>query len=102
MIQTIEIMIKMGINNIINAIIVYPKNICYLNNVKYEVDDDFLDDIAGTIALWRNEYGYDENIDSEEFTIIVTTDEGKETMHGKGIYPHNYEYLKELLGDLND
>ena len=52
--------------------------------------------------LWKNEYGGSTTIDAEEFLVTVTTNKGKETFHGKGIFPHNYEALKELLSDQYD
>ncbi len=102
MIQTIEIIVRNGLNQTINALIVYDKRICYMNNQKYEVTDSFLEEIIQTICLWKNEYGFDGNIDSEEFLVKVTSTEGKESFHGKGVFPYNYVYLKELLGDLDD
>ncbi len=99
MIRTIEILIHNGTQEL-NALIIYSKKICYINHKKYQVTDAFIEGIIETIYLWKNEYGTDNNIDSEEFTIIVKSTDGKETFHGKGIYPYNYTVLKELLGDL--
>ena len=100
-IETIEIIIDNGPQKLLNSIIVYPQKICYINNKKYSVTDDFLKDVVRTIRLWKNEYGNISNvIDSEEFTITVKTKEKEEKFHGKGIFPKNYNYLKELLGDL--
>ena len=100
MIQTIEINIRNGILEKINALIIYERKICYINNKKYEITDEFLDELLDTICLWKNEYGSDDNIDSEEFTINVKTKDSEEIFHGKGIFPYNYPYLKELLGDV--
>lgn len=100
MIQTIEINIKNGVMDKLNALIIYNRNICYINNKKYKVTNEFLDEFLDTICLWKNEYGNDDNIDSEEFTIYVKTKDEQETFHGKGIFPYNYEYIKELLGDI--
>ena len=102
MIQTIEVLIHNGIEQSLNALIVYPKNICYINNKKYNVSDYFMEEVIQAICLWRPEYGNDTNIDSEEFLVTVKSTDGKETFHGKGFFPHNYETLKELLGDIND
>lgn len=101
MIQTIEVIIKSGPIEEVNALILYEKNICYINNKKYQITEDFKKEFLETIYSWKNEYGNDKNIDSEEFLLTVKTKEKKETFHGKGIFPHNYEYLKELLGDIN-
>lgn len=100
MIQTIEVNIKNGIMDKINALIIYKNKICYINNKKYKISDEFLDEFLDTICLWKNEYGYDDNVDSEEFLINVKTKDGEEKFHGKGVFPYNYEYIKELLGDV--
>ena len=101
MIQTIEINIKSGSKELVSAIILYPKNICYKNNQKYHITKDFLEDIVRTIRLWKNEYGSDNKLDSEEFNIVVKTKDNEEKFHGKGIFPENYRSIKELLGDLH-
>ena len=102
MIETIEIIVRNGLKQTINALIVYNNNICYYNDKKYNVTDAFLEDIIQTICLWKSEYGFDGNIDSEEFLVKVTSTDGIESFHGKGKFPYNYQYLKELLGDLDD
>ena len=102
MIQTIEIIVRSGIQQTINALVVYPKNICYINNKKYQVTDAFMEELIQTICLWKPEYGTDEMMDSEEFLVKVKSTDGVEQFHGKGIFPHNYAVLKELLGDADD
>ena len=102
MIQRIEIIIRSGLNITTNALILPTKNICYLNDKKYQVTESFLNELLNTIHLWNHEYGYDDGIDTEEFEVIVKTTDGKDTFHGKGYYPHNYAYLKELLSDIYD
>lgn len=102
MIETIEIMIHNDPIESLYSLIVFPRNICYKDNKKYTVTDQFLKEIIRTIRLWKNEYGTSKTIDSEEFTIVVKTKEKEEKFHGKGIFPDNYEHLKELLGDLHD
>lgn len=101
MIQEIDIQINNGLSESINATINFSKKLFSINNIKYSVNDTFLDNLLDTIYLWQNEYGRDDNIDSEEFTVNVKTDSGIETFHGKGIFPQNYYYFKELLGDFN-
>lgn len=100
MISTIDVIIKMGPIEIMNAIIIPPKNLCYVNDKKYTITEDFVKEVTRTIYLWNNEYGKDNNIDSEEFFVIVNTKDGQTKFHGKGVYPHNYDYLKKLIGDL--
>lgn len=100
MIQTIEINITSGPVELISALIVFEKNICYINNKKYSINEEFKELLLRDICYWENEYGYDDNIDSEEFTIKVITQNGEEKYHGKGRFPYNYTHLKELLGTL--
>ena len=103
MIKTIEIIIQNNISKKMHALILYPLNICYKNNKEYKVTNEFLENIIRTIRTWKNEYGNHSNlIDSEEFNIIIETKDTKETYHGKGLYPENYDYLKNLLGELHD
>lgn len=102
MVNFIEITIKSGIREILSSRILFNDNICIMNNNKYKIDDDFKNKILSIICLWKNEYGYDNNIDSEEFTITVDSIDGKDIFHGKGIFPDNYNYLIRMLGDLHD
>ena len=99
MIETIEINIRNGVLETINALIIFKKNICYINNKKYIITEEFKNSLLNEILCWKNEYGSDEiNIDSEEFTIKINTSKCEERYHGKGIFPYNYTYFKELLG----
>ena len=100
MIKAIEIIIKNGIYSN-NYLISFTNKNLYLNNKKYEVTETFLNNLKNTILYWKNEYGSSKEIDIEEFTVIVYSDEGEDKYHGKGIYPNNYNYFKELLGDYN-
>lgn len=102
MIKTIEIIINNGINIVNNYIIIPSKNICYYNDKKISIDETYTKRILQEIYTWKNEYGKNSGIDSEEFTITIITEEGKEVFHGKGVYPNNYESFIELLGELND
>ena len=102
MVESIEIIIQNGLRELTHALVTYQDKICYMNNNKYIVNDDFLDGLVRTIRLWKNEYGSSKIVDSEEFTIIVRTKEGEESFHGKGIFPSNYNSLKELLGGIHD
>ena len=102
MIQSIEIIIQSGLHVTTNALILCSKKIAYINDKKYLISDSFLDELEKTIYLWKNEYGSANVIDCEEFLITIKTKKGKETIHGKGIYPHNYDALKELLSDIDE
>ena len=102
MIQSIEIIIKSGINYLLNVLIDYEKKVCYKDNKEYKVTDEFLDEIIRTIRTWKKEYGNDNLIDSEEFKIIIGIPGEDDVIHGKGVFPENYAHLKELIGDLHD
>ena len=95
MIQTVEVIIKNGLTTL-NTLLVYEKHILYINNKKYQVTDSFIEALLDIIYAWKKEYGTDNNIDSEEFTVIVKSKDGTDTFHGKGVFPHNYDSLKEL------
>ena len=101
MIRTIEIIRNNGLIQKTNLILIYELNVCYLDNKKYQVSDEFKKDLVRTIRTWKTEYGQAKGIDAEEFKITVTTDKGKDVMHGKGIYPDNYEHLIKLIGDID-
>lgn len=101
MIKTLEIIINNGIFENIKLLLIYDKNICYKNDKKYLIDNNWKDELIRTIRTWKEEYGYDNNIDSEEFTITIISDR-KEKIHGKGIFPNNYHRLIELLGEIHD
>ena len=92
MIKAIEIIINSGVNIEKNYLISYTNKACYIDDKKYDLTDEYLDNLKNTILYWKKEYGTKNIIDIEEFT---------ETYHGKGIYPNNYELLKEMLGDFN-
>ena len=101
MIKAIEIIINNGPIEVVNSFISYKDNICFYNKKKYTIDDEFKDELVRIIRLWKNEYGSSNNIDDQEFTVIVHTDK-KETFHGKGIFPKNYEHLIRMLEGLED
>ena len=101
MIKAIEIIINNGMANEKNYLISYTNKVCYLNEKKHEVSDDFLNNIKNIILYWKKEYGTSNIIDAEEFTISVYSKDGVDTFHGKGVYPDNYGLLKEMLGELN-
>ena len=97
----IEIIIHNGIFTQINAIIIFEYNICYLNNKKYEVNDEFLEKIKNIILPWKREYGTSNIIDDEEFTVKIISNNEEIIYHGKGYYPFNYQELKDVIGELN-
>lgn len=101
MIKSIEILISSGINEIYNVIIFPEKKTTYINNKKHDIDDEYINSIINIIYLWKEEYGYDNRIDSEEFKVTVTADDGTTTFHGKGYYPYNYVLLKDIIVQIN-
>lgn len=102
MVNLIEILITRGIITRYSLLIVPKENICYLNEKKHYLEKDKINKILSIISLWKNEYGIKEAIDQEEFTITITTNNKTETIHGKGIYPNNYNQLLEIIGEINE
>lgn len=102
MVQSVEINIRNGVNSSLDALVVFSKNICYINNNKYEITDEFKDELLDTIFMWKHEYGTDDNIDSKEFLIKVKTKDKIEQYHGKGIFPENYSVIEELLSETDE
>lgn len=100
MIQTIKILIT-DINKNYNALIIYDQKIMYFNEKEYLIDDKFISRLLSIIFSWDEEYGYDNKIDTQEFQITINATDGQKNYHGKGFYPHNYDKLIELLGELN-
>ena len=100
MINTIEININSGLNEIFHALIIYPRNICYINRKKYILSQEYLEELIRIIRTWENEYGNSKNIDDEEFQIIIKTKKEQEIFHGKGKYPENYICFKDLIGGI--
>lgn len=101
MVDAIEIIINNGAIPQVSAFIYYKEKVCYLNDKKYSVDDEFLNEFTRIISGWKNEYGTKEGIDVEEFTITVHHNGKEYVYHGKGVFPKYYSRIKELLGDLN-
>lgn len=102
MVQSVEINIRNGVNSSLDALVVFSKNICYINNNKYEITDEFKDELLDTIFMWKHEYGTDDNIDSKEFLIKVKTKDKIEQYHGKGVFPENYSVIEELLSETDE
>ena len=100
MIDMIEINISNGILAQINALVLYQKKICYINNKKYSIDDLFLKQLTDILYTFKNEYGTSQGIDVEAFTINVHSKDKIDVYHGKGVFPANYVMLKKLLGDI--
>jgi len=100
MIKTIEILITSGPSELYNVLILPSKNIMYLNNKKYDTTEDFINKLIRIIYLWKEEYGSDNKIDTEEFKITITSKDSIDSFHGKGNYPNNYSLLKDLLDEI--
>ena len=101
MIKTIEIIIKNGMFEKIRCFIVWERDICYFNEKKIEIEKEWEERLLRTIRLWKKEYGEKSGMDQEEFKITIVSGE-EEVIHGKGVFPNNYQELMELLGELND
>ena len=99
MIEKIEIEIRNGPRLKLDGEIDFLKNTYRKNDTTYSITEEFKNKIIQTIYKWKEEYGKDAKIDSEEFFITVKSTDAITTFHGKGKYPENYENLKELLGE---
>lgn len=102
MIYEIDIMIGTGLNIQYDVIIIPKRQIIYINDQKYKIPQSFIDELKKTFYLWDENYGYDNKIDTEEFKIIVKSDDGIKKYQGKGHYPNNYGLLKEMLGSIHE
>ena len=101
MIDTIEVIIQNGALLSKHFVLKCDELKAYLPFDAVNISKEFLDNLVSTIRSWKNEYGSDSKIDSEEFTVIVTSnDKTIDKFHGKGIYPDNYNYFTELLGEI--
>lgn len=100
MVDLIEIKIINGIVNIYDAIFDYNENYCIINDRKRLIKEETKDSLLRIIRTWRNEYGSSSVIDAEEFIITIHTSSNDETLHGKGVFPNNYDELLSFLGDL--
>jgi len=100
MIEIIEIFIQNAGQKKVECLIIYDKKNCYLNEKKYKIDDQFINRLENILLTWKNEYGYSNKIDTEEFIIKIKTTNSVDKIHGKGIFPDNYNQLLELLGEL--
>lgn len=101
MIKTIEILVTEGILNKYNLLIIPIQNICFLNEKKYSISKEKINNIIKIISLWSKEYGTKSGIDLQEFQITITTSQEIDKIHGKGIYPNNYKQLLDIIGDIN-
>lgn len=102
MINGIEIIINQGANYEKNVFIVPTEKQCYYNNKKYNITDIQIENILKLLTTWKYEYGCMPIIDAEEFNVIVYSNDGKTTYHGKGIYPYNYSEFKSIIGDVTN
>ncbi len=74
----------------------YKEQTISINNTVKRISEEDLSEIMNYLVLMNKEYGNDNTIDREEFTITVN----KEIIsHGKGIYPEEYLNIKNILGN---
>jgi hypothetical protein len=102
MIDKVEIIIGNGLSNEELIMINNHSKKAYVNDNIVEIPNDFVDRLLDIIKYWKNEYGTNNNIDAKEFNITLYEDNIEEKYHGKGIFPDNFDLLKELLGELHD
>lgn len=102
MIDKVEIIIGNGLSDEYLIMINNHVKKAFVNDNIIDIADDYVERLLEIIKYWKNEYGNDNKIDSIEFTITLYEDNIEEKYHGKGIFPDNYNELKELLGELHD
>lgn len=100
MIEIIEIFIQNSGEKKVECLIIYDKKICYLNGKRYIINEEFISRLENILVTWKSEYGNSNKIDTEEFLIRIKTTNSLDKIHGKGIFPDNYEQLLNLLGEL--
>ena len=98
MIDEIEIIIFKNLNEH-NYVINYKDKLCTYNDTTRRISEEDIDEIMNHMVLLNKEYGSDNSIDGEEFTIRVN----KEVIsHGKGIYPEEYLTIKYILNNVSN
>ena len=102
MVDGIEIIIKEGIKEIINSFI-YPKNnSIYINDKKYNIEDEKIREILNILALWDNDNYFDKKIDLQEYKIKVYSNNEITEYVGKSKYPETYKRLKDIIGEIQN
>lgn len=102
MIELMEIEIKQGIFVKLNLILFYKENELYLNNKKYNINDEFKEKLVRIISSWKSQFKSTNKIDEEEYKVTIRTKEKEKIIKGKGSYPLNYNELFRLLGELQN
>ena len=100
MIDLIEIEIRCGIIPKYNILLIPSKNICYINNKKYEVNEVFLYKVISIIKALENMDIKKKNIDEEEYFIRIINNNKEEKIHGVGNCSSNYKQLIILFEEL--
>lgn len=102
MIDKVEIEINEGsANKELIMINNHSKN-AFVNGDVKDIPNDFVDRLVEIVKYWKKEYGSSNQFETTEYTISLFEGNIEETYHGKGIFPSNYNELKELLGELHD
>ena len=101
MVDKIEIIINNGVIFEKNIQIIPNKNICYINNEEYRIENGKVEKILDILATWKYEYG-NTGIDKDEFKVVVYSKGYETTYHGKGNYPRNYFEFLDILGGIQN
>jgi len=102
MIDKVEIVINEGLSNEELIMINNQSKKAFVNGEVKEIPNDFVDRLIEIVKYWKKEYGSSNQFETTEYTISLFEGNIEETYHGKGIFPSNYNELKELLGELRD
>lgn len=102
MVDKIEILIKNGVIQETNILIIPEEKTCHINGKKLNITEKTVDIILSILATWKYEYGNSEDIDIQEFKVIVYSNNTKTMYHGKGRFPNNYYEFLKILGGIQD
>lgn len=102
MVDEIEICIKNGVLREKNILIIPKEDKMYVNNEQYPINKEIISKLLNILATWKYEYGKNNEIDAEEFKVVVKSKDGATVYHGKGIFPNNYNEFLEVLGGIQN
>lgn len=101
MIEKIEIIINYGLFKCDEIEIDCINKKIIQNKKEKEIKEKEISELIKLISSWDKEYNSSNEIDSEEFYIRLLGNNIEENYHGKGVFPTNYSYFKEIIGEIN-
>jgi len=92
--------IEINIKGLTQENIIIRDGKCIKNGIEFNITTEKILELIRLIRTWKEEYGCDNKLDSEEFKVTLIEKEVY-TFHGKGVFPENYSNFKEWLGGLD-